>query len=101
MSCRLMIPDVSAAMRIHAVILAAGPCRRMGGPKALLALEGATCLARAARLLRRPGVERVFAVLGHDAERVTREAGLPADVATVVIPHREEGMLTSMLAGLE
>jgi hypothetical protein len=31
-----------------------------------------------ARLSAPPGVERVTAVLGHDAERVPREAALPA-----------------------
>jgi molybdenum cofactor cytidylyltransferase len=88
-------------MRIHAVILAAGRGARMGGAKALLTMGGETFLARSARLLRRPGVDRVTAVLGHDAERVAREAGLPADVATIVNPRHPEGMLTSILAGLE
>lgn len=96
-----MIPDVPTPTVIHAVILAAGRGERMGGPKALLTLGGETFLARCARLLRRPGIARLVAVLGHDAERVAREAGLPPDVATVVNPRYAEGMLTSILAGLE
>lgn len=96
-----MILDVSAPMRIHAIILAAGRGARMGGPKALLVLQGETFLARAARLLRRPAVERVIAVVGHDAERVAREARLPPGVSAIVNPRHEEGMLTSILAGLE
>jgi len=96
-----MIPDVPTAMRIHAIILAAGRGARAGGPKALLALDGETFLARAARLLRRPGVERVTAVLGHEADRVQGEAALPLDVGVVVNPRYGEGMLTSILAGLD
>lgn len=95
-----MIPDVPTPMRIHAVILAAGRGQRMGGPKALLTLDGETFLARCARLLHRPAVTSVVAVLGHDAERVAREAGLAPDVATVVNDRYAEGMLTSILAGL-
>ena len=92
-----MIPDV----RIHALILAAGRGARVGGPKALLTLDGETFLARVARLLRRPGVERVMAVLGHEADRVRREAALPPDVGVTVNARYAEGMLTSILAGLD
>src|SRR6266536_604328 len=87
-----MIPDVQptgsvvaagpTALRIHAIILAAGRGARMGGPKALLALEGVT------------------AVIGHEADRVRREAALPADVVTIMNTHYAEGMLTSILCGL-
>jgi CTP:molybdopterin cytidylyltransferase MocA len=88
-------------MRIHALILAAGRGARVGGPKSLLTLDGETFLARVARLLRRPGVERVTAVLGHEADRVRREAALPPDVGVVVNARYAEGMLTSILAGLD
>ena len=106
-----MIPDVQptrsvvdrepTAMRVHAIILAAGRGARMGGPKALLTLQGETFLARVARLLRRPGIDRVTAVLGHEADRVQREAGLAPDVAVVVNARYADGMLTSIVAGLE
>ena len=96
-----MIPDVPTAMRIHALILAAGRGTRMGGPKALLTLDGETFLARVARLLFRPGVDRVTAVVGHEADRVLREAALPPDVATIVNLRYADGMLTSILAGLD
>jgi len=92
-----MIPDV----RIHALILAAGRGVRAGGPKALLTLDGESFLARAARLLRRPGVERVTAVLGHEADRVRREAAVPPDVGVTVNARYADGMLTSILAGLD
>jgi molybdenum cofactor cytidylyltransferase len=96
-----MIPDVPTAMRIHAIILAAGRGARVGGPKALLTLDGETFLARVARLLFRPGIGRVTAVVGHEPERVRREAALPADVVTIVNPRYADGMLTSILAGLD
>lgn len=73
----------------------------MGTPKALLRLEGETFLARAARLLLRPGVVAVVAVVGHEAERVLAESALPRHVVTVVNPRYREGMLGSVLAGLE
>lgn len=88
-------------MRIHAIILAAGRGARVGGPKALLTLDGETFLARVARLLLRPGVDRVTAVVGHESQRVRREAALPADVVTIVNPRYADGMLTSVLAGLD
>jgi molybdenum cofactor cytidylyltransferase len=106
-----MIPDVQptgsvvaagpTALRIHAIILAAGRGARVGGPKALLRLDGETFLARVARLLRRPAVERVTAVLGHEADRVRREAALPPDVGVTVNARYADGMLTSILAGLD
>jgi CTP:molybdopterin cytidylyltransferase MocA len=88
-------------MRIHALILAAGRGARVGGPKALLTLDGETFLSRVARLLRHPSVERVTAVLGHEADRVRHEAALPLDVGVIVNTRHGEGMLTSILAGLD
>jgi CTP:molybdopterin cytidylyltransferase MocA len=96
-----MITDVPTAMRLHAVILAAGRGARVGGPKALLTLDGETFLARVARLLRRPGVERVTAVVGHEADRVQSEGALGPEVAVILNARYGEGMLTSILAGLD
>lgn len=89
-------------MTIAAIVLAGGEGRRAGGPKALLRLGGETFLARVARLLSRPGVTRLVAVLGHDAERVAAEAGLPAvAIRAVNRGYREGGMLSSILCGLD
>jgi CTP:molybdopterin cytidylyltransferase MocA len=87
-------------VRLFALILAAGEGRRMGGPKALLPAGERTFLAHAAALLDRPGVERVVAVLGHEAARVAALAGLPASVITVVNEGYRAGMLSSLLRGL-
>jgi len=88
-------------MRIWSIILAAGRGERVGGPKALLAAGGETFLARCVRLLHPASVQSVVAVVGHEAERVVREAGLPADVRVVTNAQYAQGMLTSICAGLD
>ena len=87
-------------MRIAAIVLAAGRGRRAGGPKALLRVGGATFLEHAARLLLRPGVDRVIAVLGHEAARVRAAASLPDGSMVAVNEAYDGGMLGSILAGL-
>jgi len=84
-----------------AVVLAAGAGRRMGGPKALLRIGGESFLARTARLLGRPGVASVVAVVGHEAARVAAEAACPAGVSLLENPRHHEGMLSSILRGLD
>jgi CTP:molybdopterin cytidylyltransferase MocA len=86
--------------RLVAIVLAAGRGTRVGGPKALLRVGGETFLARAARVLRRPGVQAVVAGLGHAAARVRTEAGLGPEVRLVVNEAYDGGMLTSIVAGL-
>lgn len=88
-------------MEVVAVILAAGEGRRMGGPKAVLPLEGTTFLARTVELLSRPGVSTIVAVLGHQAARVAAETALPNHVTVVENPRWAEGMLTSVHRGLD
>jgi CTP:molybdopterin cytidylyltransferase MocA len=88
-------------MPLAAIILAAGEGRRVGGPKALLRAGEETFAHRVARLLRRPGVSSLLAVVGHEADRVEAEAGLPAEVILVRNPRYREGMLSSILCGLD
>ena len=83
------------------MVLAAGAGRRMGGPKALLRIGGESFLARAARALARPGLASVVAVLGHDAARVAAEAAAPTGVSLVENARYQEGMLSSILRGLD
>jgi CTP:molybdopterin cytidylyltransferase MocA len=87
-------------MRVVAVVLAAGEGRRIGGPKALLPLGGETFLTRTCRILARPAVETVLAVVGHQAERIRTAGGLPPSVAVVENPGYSSGMLGSVLRGL-
>jgi molybdenum cofactor cytidylyltransferase len=92
---------MGGAGKVVAVVLAAGEGRRMGGNKALLPLGQGTFLARLAETLSRPGVASLFAVVGHDAERVA--AGLPRSSSLDLVLNRDyrRGMLSSVLRGLE
>jgi len=89
---------------IAAVVLAAGASRRMGRAKMLLPLPGGkSVLAASVEPLLEVGLERVVVVLGGEAERVRREAGLPEDprVCLVVNERWREGMSTSLRRGLD
>ncbi len=88
-------------LRIVGLVLAGGAGRRVGGPKALLRLGPLSFAAHAAALLERPGVERVLLVLGHEAARVELEAGLPERFGRVLNPQPGQGMLSSLLCGLD
>jgi nicotine blue oxidoreductase len=88
-------------MRVVAVVLAAGAGRRIGAPKALLPIGGTTFLVHVVRGLERPGVAAVVAVIGHGARRVEAEAGLPPETTLVVNARPEDGMLGSVILGLE
>ena len=88
-------------MDVVAVVLAAGRGARMGGPKALLRVEDETFLSRVVRLLARPGVSGVVAVVGHDAERVAAESAVAPGVALVRNRRPDDGMLSSLLCGLD
>lgn len=81
--------------RTAAIILAAGSGRRMGGPKALLWIEGDTLLRRAARTALEAGCAPVAAVVG------AWPPGLDGlDVQTVLNPGADEGMASSLRLGL-
>ena len=92
---------IQCGVRIAAVVLAAGRGRRAGGPKASLRIGAATFLDRAFSLMARPGVDLVVVVLGHDAARVRAEAMLPAAAVVVVNEAYADGMLGSVLSGLD
>jgi molybdenum cofactor cytidylyltransferase len=88
---------------IAGVVLAAGASRRMGEPKALLALGGATFLARTVAALRDGGCGEVVVVAGppgdETARRVAEEAErLGARVAVNAQPNSEQA--DSLRAGL-
>lgn len=83
------------------LVLAGGAGRRAGGPKALLRIDGLSFLAHACRLLGRPGIEHVVAVVGHESDRVARESGLPSGVLVAVNEAPDRGMLSSIWRGLD
>jgi molybdenum cofactor cytidylyltransferase len=93
---------------IACIILAAGESRRMGFPKALLPYprpDGteSTFLERLLDVMSRSRAEPVVVVLGHDAARIRSAIGnVSAGRARLVVNERyREGMLTSILAGID
>jgi CTP:molybdopterin cytidylyltransferase MocA len=91
----------SAAMRLVPILLAAGEGRRMGGPKALLRLGNETFASLLCRRFEEAGAGAAIVVLGAQAERVRAEAGLPSAARVVVNDRWAEGMLSSLLCGLD
>jgi molybdenum cofactor cytidylyltransferase len=84
---------------IAGVVLAAGRSSRLGQPKQLLPHRGRPLLEWALAAMSASRVERVYVVLGHDAERVRREVDLHG--ARIVVNERyAEGLSTSLHAGL-
>ncbi len=85
-------------MTAAGLLLAAGAGRRMGGPKALVELDGEPLVRRAVRLLRDGGCDDVLVVVGAQADAV---AALLPDVDVVRCEGWAEGMGASLRAGLE
>jgi molybdenum cofactor cytidylyltransferase len=87
---------------VAGLVLAAGGSVRMGRPKALLDAGGRTLLAAVVGPHLDAGLDPVVVVLGPEADRIGREAGLPSDprVRVVVNPDWAEGMASSLRAGV-
>ncbi|MCX6552272.1 MAG: nucleotidyltransferase family protein [Acidobacteria bacterium] len=86
---------------IVGIVLAAGASTRMGRPKALLPIGTDRFVTRVCRTLVAGGISDIVIVAGPEADSVrdvTAEAGLAVRVVTN--PRRDEGQLTSLLAGL-
>jgi choline kinase len=100
-------PDIAAP---HALILAAGVGRRLGGdtgdyagtPKALLDFGGKSLIARHVEILRSVGIDAITVVIGYEAP-LMRDAldALPegSAIATIVNPDFREGSVLSIWAG--
>lgn len=81
------------------IVLAAGAGRRMGGPKAVLRLQGVPLVERAVRTALAGGCGRVLAVLGAGAAEA-KPAAEGAGASVVVNRRWAEGMGTSLHVGL-
>jgi CTP:molybdopterin cytidylyltransferase MocA len=92
-----------AGQGVAGIVLAAGASSRMGRPKMLLPMDGGTLLSLVSRALLDGGLATVVVVLGHDAERVRRESGLPEDGRLRVVVNEDwaSGMASSLRAGLD
>jgi molybdenum cofactor cytidylyltransferase len=88
--------------RLSAIILAAGTSSRMGQAKQLLPLGSSTVLAQTLEHARAAGVDEVVLVLGSSAESIRHQLSpsLLAGVKVVVNPSYEQGMASSLRAGL-
>jgi CTP:molybdopterin cytidylyltransferase MocA len=88
-------------MLVVGIILAAGASSRMGRPKALLPIGDDTFVTRVCRTLLEAGVDDLVVVAGDDRAAVAEAvagAGLPVRIVENL--RREEGQLSSVLAGL-
>jgi molybdenum cofactor cytidylyltransferase len=88
---------------VAAIILAAGKSTRMGEAKQLLRLGESTVLGQTIENVRRSAVvDDIVLVLGASAEAIRRllPASLLQDLKVVVNPVYEEGMASSLRAGL-
>ena len=84
-------------MSVAGLLLAAGAGRRMGGPKALVEVDGQPLVRRGIDLLADGGCEPVVVVVGASAERVRP---LCAGARVVEAPDWSTGMGASLRAGL-
>jgi molybdenum cofactor cytidylyltransferase len=84
---------------LAALVLAGGASSRMRRKKPMLELGGATLLARAVGTFLGAGVREVVVVAGHGAEEL-RPRALGLGVRCVVNPAWEQGMYSSLAAGL-
>jgi molybdenum cofactor cytidylyltransferase len=91
---------MSDALRIGAVILAAGSSSRMGETKQLLQFEdGKTLVKQVLERVRGSRVDEIVLVLGHEAAKV--RAGIDVRDTRIVVNERyREGMATSLALGL-
>ncbi|WP_433299655.1 nucleotidyltransferase family protein [Pseudonocardia sp. CA-142604] len=80
------------------LLLAAGAGRRMGGPKALVELDGEPLVGRALRVLADGGCSPLMVVLGASAAKVAEI--VPPGVRITVADDWAEGMGASLRAGL-
>ncbi|MFC1941305.1 molybdenum cofactor cytidylyltransferase [Chloroflexota bacterium] len=84
---------------LSAILLAAGEAKRMGKTKQLMPWRQSTMVEQAIDSLLGSAVDEVIVVVGHKAEEVTKVIADKA-VKLVVNPDYEQGMSTSIKAGL-
>ena len=97
---RLGQSSPAQAPRVSALVLAGGQSRRMGDINKLLApVDGVPMLLATVRRIIAAGVDEVIVVTGHEAQRV-RDTLTGESVRVVHNPHYDQGLSTSMNAGL-
>lgn len=81
---------------VHAIVLAAGAGRRLGGPKAALRLKGQWMLPTLIRNLRQGGADKVWLVLSAAALDAIADLGDPGADREVINPHPDAGRTSSI-----
>jgi molybdenum cofactor cytidylyltransferase len=85
---------------LSAIVLAAGESKRMGALKQLMPLGKSTLLEQTVDNLLNSSVDETIVVVGHKAEEITK-AITPRPVRIVPNPDYQQGMSTSIIAGLK
>jgi molybdenum cofactor cytidylyltransferase len=85
---------------VPAIILAAGASLRLGQPKQLVLRNGETLLERAIHFALESGAAPVIVVLGAHHEQISTSINFK-DATAIVNPHWEQGIATSIHAGLK
>ena len=94
-------PTGRAAPKIASVVLAAGQSRRMGSLNKLLQrVDGRSMIVHAVEAAIQSGADPVIVVTGHEADEI-REALKDHTVTFAHNPHYDDGMSTSLRAGIE
>lgn len=93
------MPASTPPSKVAAIILAAGMSKRMGAPKQLLRLGGATLLEHALNNVRQSQAGEIILVLGHAADAIRGQTALEG-VKIVINPAFAEGMGTSLRTGI-
>jgi len=84
---------------LSSIVLAAGESRRMGVPKQLMPWRQSTIVEQTVDNLMGSAVDEVVVVVGHMAEEVKKVLAT-RPVKLVVNPYFEQGLSTSIIAGL-
>lgn len=87
-------------MSIAALVLAAGPSRRLGRPKQLEPWGGMPLLGRVLHNIRAWPVDEIWVVLGASSDEIMEQVDF-GDAGIVVNPEWEEGLASSLRAGLD
>lgn len=94
-------PNVAGMTTATALVLAAGGSTRLGRPKQLLEWEGRPLLERVVAAVTRWPVAEIVVVIGADADAVLDAVEFP-EAATVVLNEEwQEGIASSLRAGLD
>jgi len=86
--------------KICGLILAAGKSERMGSVKPALKIGGVSVIDLTTQMLKKAGLTEIFTVLGCHRDVILQEYAAKDTVTIVDNPHYEEGMLSSVKAGV-